>query len=86
VKNNDKSNSTIQQTVASLTLAANFPPVSLTLVANLPPVSTTPAVPVPKYTAAGVVDTSAKFATGVVDSGVAPSLTCEYLREFSKKF
>jgi hypothetical protein len=31
--------------------------------------------------ATGVIDTGGKFAAGVVDT-----LTCEYLREFSKKF
>jgi hypothetical protein len=30
----------------------------------------------------GVIDTGGNFATGVVDTGG----TCEYLREFSKKF
>jgi hypothetical protein len=44
----------------------------MTPVANLPPVSTTLAKLV------------AKFAAGVVDTG--STLTCEYLREFSKKF
>ncbi len=54
----------------------------------MPPVSTTQAELVAKF-AAGVVDTGGKFAAGVVDTGgnLPPvSLTCEYLREFSKKF
>jgi hypothetical protein len=51
---------------------ANLPPVSLTPVANLPPVSTTLAKLVEK------------FAAGVADIG--GTLTCDYLREFSKKF
>jgi hypothetical protein len=51
-----------------------LPLVSLTPAANLPPVSTTLAKLV------------AKFAAGVVDTGGAPSMTSEYLREFSKKF
>jgi hypothetical protein len=46
----------------------------LTPVANLPLVSTTLAKLV------------AKFASGVVDTGAWCTLTCEYLREFSKKF
>ncbi len=50
-------------------------PVLLIPFANLPPVSTTQGKLVEKL-AAGVVDTGGKFAT----------LTCEYLREFSKKF
>ncbi len=39
--------------------------------------------------AAGVVDTGGNFAIGVIETGatgVADTLTCEYLREFSKKF
>ncbi len=52
--------------------------------ANFPLVSTTQAELVAKF-AAGVVDTGGKFATGVVKNGGAP-LTCEYLREVSKKF
>jgi hypothetical protein len=41
--------------------------------------------------AAGVVDTGGNFAPGVVDTGgnvdtgATGTLTCEYLREFSKK-
>ncbi len=35
--------------------------------------------------AAGVVDPSGKFATGVADCHRWCTLTCEYLREFSKK-
>jgi hypothetical protein len=34
--------------------------------------------------ATGVIDTGGKFAAGVVDTWC--TLTCEYLREFSKKF
>ncbi len=49
-----------------------MPPSSLTPVANLPPVSTT------------LVKLVAKFAAGVVDT--VDTLSCEYLREFSKKF
>ncbi len=73
------------------TPAANLPPVFLTPV----PVLTTQAELVPKF-AAGVVDTGGNFATGVIDTGckfatgVAEhrwcTLTCEYLREFLKKF
>ncbi len=59
-----------------------MPPVWLTPEANLPPVSTTQGELVAKF-AAGVVDTGGKFAAGVVDTD---TLTCEYLREFSKKF
>ncbi len=66
----------------------------------LPPVSTTQGELVAKF-AAGVVDTGGKFAAGVVDTGgnLPPvsichrccwhrwcTLTCEYLREFSKTF
>ncbi len=41
----------------------------------MPPVSTT------------LVKLVAKFAAGVLDTGGTPyTLTCEYLREFSKKF
>ncbi len=68
----------------SLTPAANLPPVLLTPVANLPPVSTT------------LVKLVAKFAAGVVDNRRQichrcrwyrwSTLSCEYLREFSKKF
>ncbi len=68
------------------TLAANLPPVSLTPVANLPPVSTTQAKLVAKFSA-GVFDTSGKFAAGVGCRWYRwCTLTCEYLREFSKKF
>ncbi len=64
------------------------------------PVSTVQGKLVAKF-AAGVVDTGGKFAAGVVDTGgnlppvsltlvanLPPlcTLTCEYLREFSKKF
>jgi hypothetical protein len=52
---------------------ANLPPVSLTPVANLPPVSTTLGKLVEKF-AAGVVYNGDRWCT----------LTCEYLREFSK--
>jgi hypothetical protein len=53
-------------------------------------VSTTQAELVAKF-AAGVFDTGGKFAAGVVDTGgnlppVSLTLTCEYLREFLKKF
>jgi hypothetical protein len=34
----------------------------------------------------GVNDTDGKFAAGVVDTGDTYTLTCEYLREISKKF
>ncbi len=56
----------------------------------MPLVSTTLAKPVAKF-AACFVDTGGKFATGVVDTGgnfatPVANLTCEYLREFSKKF
>jgi hypothetical protein len=61
---------------ASLTPLANLPPVSLT------PVSTTLAKLVAKF-AASVVYTGGKFATGAV--GQWCTLTCKYLREFSKK-
>jgi hypothetical protein len=57
----------------SFTPGANLPPVSLTPVANLPSVSTT------------LVKMVEKFAAGVVDTGWC-TLTCEYLRVFSKKF
>ncbi len=50
---------------------------------SLTPVSTTQGELVAK-SAASVVDTGGKFATGVVDTG--GTLTCEYLRAFSKKF
>jgi hypothetical protein len=51
-------------------------------------------VPVPKQLAAGIVDTGGKFATGVNNTrGTGGkichrwcTLTCEYFREFSKKF
>jgi hypothetical protein len=49
----------------------------MTPLANLPPVSTIQG------------ELVAKFAAGVVDTGgnlPLVSLTCEYLREFSKKF
>ncbi len=55
----------------------NLPPV-----ANFQLVSTTLVKLVAKF-AAFVVDTGGKFATGIFDTG---TLTCEYLREFSKKF
>jgi hypothetical protein len=59
------------------------------MVANFPPVSTTQGELVAKF-AAGVVDTGGEFAAGFVDTGgdLPPvcTLTCEYLREFSKKF
>jgi hypothetical protein len=55
----------------------NLPLESLTPVANLPLVSLTPLV---STTRAKLV---AKFATGVIDTGGA-TLTCEYLRKFSK--
>jgi hypothetical protein len=65
----------------------------------LPPVSKTLAKLVAKF-AAGVGDTGGKFASGVVDTGSNfaarvidtshlhrwCTLTCKYLREFSKKF
>ncbi len=50
----------------------------------MPPVSTTLAKMVAKF-AAGVADTGGKLAAGVVDTGWC-TFTCEYLREFSKKF
>jgi hypothetical protein len=60
----------------------NLPLATLTPVTNLPPVSTKPAELVAKD-AAGVVDTGHKFTVGVLDTNGA---TCEYLREFLKKF
>ncbi len=45
--------------------------------------STTPAENFATGTA-GVVDTGGKFATGVDDTG-GNTLSCEYLRDFSKK-
>jgi hypothetical protein len=52
-------------------------------------VSATQAELVVKF-AAGVVDTSGKFAASIIDTGgnfaTFGTLTCEYLREFSKKF
>jgi hypothetical protein len=66
-----------------LTPAANLPPVSLTSVANLPPVSTTLAKLVAKF-AAGVVDTGGNLPPlSLIPAAI---LSCEYLREFSKKF
>jgi hypothetical protein len=58
----------------SLTPAANLPPVSMTPVANLPPVSTT------------LVKLVAKFAPVSLIPYRWSILSCECLREFSKKF
>ncbi len=81
----------------SLTPLANLPPVSLIQVANLPQVATKLAKLVAKF-AASVVDTGGKFSAGVIDTGgnfaalppvsliLVVHLTCEYIREFLKKF
>jgi hypothetical protein len=61
-------------------VAAKLPPLSTTPAANLPPLSTTPGANFATGFA-GVVYTGSKFATGVNNT-----LSCEYIREFSKKF
>jgi hypothetical protein len=69
----------------------NLPPVRLTPLANLPLVSTTLVKLLAKF-ATGDVDTIGKFSAAVVDTGDNCrrywwcTLTCKYLREFSKKF
>jgi hypothetical protein len=65
-----------------MTLVANSQPVTTTPAAKLPLVSTTQAENFATGTA-GVVDTGGKFATGVNNTG-GNTLSCEYLREFSK--
>jgi hypothetical protein len=67
-----------------LDTGGKWPPASLTPVANLPPVLLTPVAKLPpeSSTLAKMVE---KFVAGVIDTGGAP-LTCEYLREFLKKF
>jgi hypothetical protein len=58
--------------LVSLTPVANLPPVTLTLVTNLPPVSITIAKLVANFPPVSLIP--------------VVTLTCEYLREFSKTF
>ncbi len=79
----------------SLTPVANLPPVSTTLAKLVEKFAAGVADTGGKF-AAGVVDTGGNFAAGVIDTGGKfatrcrwyrwCTLTCDYLREFSKKF
>jgi hypothetical protein len=68
---------------ASLTPAANLPPVSLTPVANLPPVSTTQGELVANLLPVSLIPAAICHRCQLHRWCI---LTCEYLREFSKKF